>query len=96
MEVTGMDVIPAGTLTPNSGHLHVIVDVSAQEAAQIAAGDPLVIPKDETHIHKGDGTMCVEVATSPGPHSLMAIVGDGAHANLNPPVTAEINVEVGN
>ena len=96
MDVTGMDVIPAGTMTANSGHLHVLVDVSAEEAAQIAAGDPLVIPKDETHIHMGDGSMCVNVETTAGPHTLMAILGDGAHANLNPPVTAEINVEVTN
>jgi hypothetical protein len=94
MEVTGMDVIPAGTMTPNSGHLHVIVDVAAAEGAQIAAGEAMVLPKDETHIHMGDGSMCVNVDTTAGLHTLMAVLADGAHTNLNPPVTADISVEV--
>jgi hypothetical protein len=94
MEVTGMAIAQAGTLTPGSGHLHVIIDPSDEEAAQIAAGDSIVIPSDENHIHMGDGSTCVSVSASPGPHRLLAVMADGAHTNMNPPVTAVADVEV--
>jgi hypothetical protein len=97
LETTGVTIEPAGdgTVKPGMGHHHVIVNPSTDEVTQIMAGDPMLLAKDETHIHQGDGASCIMIDAAPGEHTLLAVVADGSHGNLNPPVTAELIVTVG-
>lgn len=93
VEATGLAIEAAGDVKEASGHHHLVIDPTADEKAAYGGGtstEPLV--KDERHLHLGDGTSCFTVELAPGPHELMAVVGDGAHVPLNPPVVASINV----
>ncbi|MDH3861635.1 MAG: DUF4399 domain-containing protein, partial [Gammaproteobacteria bacterium] len=45
----GMAVVPAGNDTPHSGHHHLLIDTELPELG-------LPIPKDEHHVHFGDGS----------------------------------------
>jgi hypothetical protein len=92
MDVTGITLAPKGTMEPGTGHLHVLVDPSAAEAASIKAGEAVTIGEDDSHIHLGDGSSCKDIELTAGEHTLMAVVADGNHVNLSPAVTAEITV----
>jgi hypothetical protein len=61
--------------------------------AAVAADPRLPLAKDETHIHMGDGSNCVTLTLEPGEHTLMAVVGDGAHIPLDA-LTTTIKVSV--
>ena len=52
------------------------------------------IAKDATHIHMGDGSSCTNVELAAGEHTLVAVVADGAHFPLLPPVTSTITFMV--
>lgn len=80
--VEGMTVVPAGDATPNSGHLHLLVDVPVPADL----GQP--IPKDEQHIHYGKGQTEAEVPLAPGPHTLILLLGDANHVAHDPPVSS--------
>jgi hypothetical protein len=84
----GMSVVPAGDATPDSGHHHLLIDVAAPDLAQ-----PL--PKDEQHVHFGQGQTEAEVTLSPGSHTLQLVLGDANHIPHNPPViSAPITITV--
>ena len=68
-------VEPAGDLTDNAGHFHVLIDVPFIEAGE-------VIPNDEAHRHFGDGSLSAEFTLSPGEHTLRLQFADGAHRAL--------------
>lgn len=93
VEASGLAIEAAGDVKEASGHHHLVIDPTADEKAAYGGGtstDPMA--KDERHLHLGDGTSCFTVELSPGPHELMAVVADGAHVPLNPPVVASVNV----
>ncbi|NJN82401.1 MAG: DUF4399 domain-containing protein, partial [Caldilineaceae bacterium] len=75
MGAEGLTVQPSGEIVEGSGHMHIMVD-----SPFIAAGE--VIPKDETHLHFGDGALEAELALTPGPHILRLQFADGAHIAL--------------
>jgi hypothetical protein len=81
-------------MDPGTGHFHILVDPAEAELTEIMAGAHVVIPNDETHVHMGDATTCRELELAAGEHVLVAVVGDGAHFNLHPPVTAQVQVTV--
>lgn len=76
---------PAGEVHQGAGHLHVMVDVACLAAGQ-------VIPKDEQHVHLGQGQTEAELPLAPGEHTLCLQAADGAHTALN--VTREVTVTV--
>lgn len=78
----GMDVVPAGTQAPLSGHHHVIID------AELPAAN-LPIPADKNHVHFGDGRTATELPLEPGQHTLQLMLGDYLHIPHQPPVTSE-------
>ncbi len=78
----GMDVVPAGTEAPLSGHHHVIID------AELPAAN-LPIPADKNHVHFGDGRTTTELPLEPGQHTLQLMLGDYLHIPHQPPVTSE-------
>jgi len=84
----GMTVAPAGDLTPNSGHHHLLVDVAAPDLS-------LPIPKDAQHLHFGQAQTEAEITLAPGQHTLQLVLGDGNHVPHNPPViSAPITITV--
>jgi hypothetical protein len=96
LEVSGVTIEPSGEIVEGAGHHHIIVDPGADEkAAYSVSGMMDPIAKDETHIHMGDGSTCTTLELSAGEHELMAVVADGAHIPMDPPVTASVKVTVG-
>lgn len=78
----GMEVVPAGTDKPASGHHHIIVDADLPPLDQ-------PIPADDRHIHFGDGSTSTELALEPGEHTLQLLLGDALHIPHQPPVMSE-------
>jgi hypothetical protein len=88
--VEGKQIEPVGTNTernPAVGHHHLLVDTGPMP-------DMVVIPKDETHLHYGDGATKATIKLPPGKHQLTMQLGDAAHRSYGPPWAATITVEV--
>lgn len=80
----GMQVAPAGTYEPNTGHHHLLIDL-----ADLPPLDQ-PIPADENHIHFGKGQTETELNLPPGEHTLQLLLGDGNHIPHDPPVVSEM------
>ena len=78
-------VEPAGEVRDRAGHLHVMVDVPCVEVGQ-------VIPKDDQHVHLGDGSVETSLTLAPGAHTICVQAGDGQHTALD--VTREVTFTV--
>lgn len=85
--VTGMEVKPAGDMSPNTGHHHLLIN-----AASIKAGE--AIPADATHIHFGKGQTETEVALPPGEYTLTMQFANGLHQSYGPGLSNSIKVTV--
>jgi hypothetical protein len=85
MGVKGIEVAPAGTGKPATGHHHILVDtdVPTGEAAQ----NPL--PADENVKHFGKGQTETALTLSPGTHTLQLVVGDGNHVPHEPALKSD-------
>jgi hypothetical protein len=76
-----MAVVPAGNDTPHSGHHHLLIDTELPELG-------LPIPKDEHHVHFGDGSTETEIMLEPGEHTLQLLLGDHLHIPHDPPLNS--------
>lgn len=82
-------VAPAGvTGVPNTGHFHLVVDVTPP-----AVG--VVIPKDSLNLHFGAGQIETTISLPPGKHTLRVVLGDFEHkvistALISKPVTVTV------
>jgi hypothetical protein len=85
--VTGMDVKPAGDMTANTGHHHLLIN-----ATPVKAGE--VIPSDEKHIHFGKGQTETEVTLPPGNYTLTMQFANGLHQAYGPGMNKEIKITV--
>lgn len=87
MGVEKILVRPAGEVVKGTGHHHIIVD---------GAGIPLgvVVPKDETHLHFGQGQTEAELLLAPGEHTLTLQFADGMHLSYGPTLSSTIKVKV--
>ncbi|WP_051516670.1 DUF4399 domain-containing protein [Herbaspirillum sp. RV1423] len=85
--VTGMEVKPAGDMTPNTGHHHLLIN-----AGPIPKG--VVIPADDTHLHYGKGQTGAKVTLPPGKYQLTMQFADGAHQSYGPAMSKTINITV--
>lgn len=81
--IAGMAVVPAGTDAPHSGHHHLLIDTDVPDTG-------LPIPKDENHIHFGDGSTETEITLPPGEHTLQMLLGDHLHIPHDPPLISDI------
>ncbi|MCB0095444.1 MAG: DUF4399 domain-containing protein [Caldilineaceae bacterium] len=75
MSATGLTIAPAGEVVEGAGHFHILVDTDFVEPG-------VVIPKDEQHLHFGDGATQAEVGLTAGSHILRLQFADGAHTAL--------------
>ena len=88
MGVEGAEVKPAGALVAGTGHHHVIVDGQPVEQGE-------VVPKDDTHIHFGDGSTETELELAPGEHTLTLQFADGMHRSYGRALSKTITITVG-
>ncbi|MDZ4842970.1 MAG: DUF4399 domain-containing protein [Hyphomicrobium aestuarii] len=81
--LSGMEISPAGTEKPNSGHHHLLIN---QKLADPKAG----IPADDTHKHYGKGQTEAEITLPAGKHTLQLVLGDHNHIPHDPIVQSEV------
>ena len=80
MGVKGIDIAPAGTDKPNTGHHHILIDTAAPTGEKALA--PL--PAEDNIKHFGKGQTETTLTLAPGKHTLQLIVGDGNHIPYDP------------
>jgi len=78
----GMGVAPAGVANPGTGHHHLIVDAPLPPMDQ-------PIPKDDKHLHFGNGQTETTLELAPGVHTLQLVLADANHVPHAPPVISE-------
>ena len=88
METEGLEIMPAGTMDAGTGHHHLVVDGDVDWA--------LPIPNDPgVHYHMGLAQTEFTIEDmAPGEHRVIAVVADGVHIPLDPPVSDTITVVV--
>ncbi len=85
--VEGMAVAPAGTMTANTGHHHLLIDQQP-----VASGQ--VVPTTPKHIHFGAGQTETMVTLPAGTYKLTAQFANGAHQSYGPAMSDTITVTV--
>ena len=88
MGAKGISVDSAGTVKPNSGHFHILVD------AEDSIPTGVVIAKDSTHLHFGNAQEETTLKLSPGKHKLALQFADGAHRSYGSKLDTTININV--
>ncbi|RQS76147.1 DUF4399 domain-containing protein [Burkholderia sp. Bp8963] len=78
---------PAGDMTPNIGHHHLLID-----GTPVSKG--VVIPASEHSLHFGKAQTETDVTLPPGRHTLTLQLGDGAHRSYGPELSKTIIVNV--
>ena len=74
-----VQIVPAGDLTPATGHHHLFLD------ADLTAADVPVPSVPGSIIHMGDASTTYTFEdVAPGEHRLIAVVADGVHVPLQP------------
>ena len=88
LETSGVEIVAAGNMDPGTGHHHLIVDGEVDWE--------LPIPNDVgVHYHMGQAeTELTLTDLTPGEHRIIAVVADGVHIPLDPPVSDTITVVV--
>ena len=79
----GMGVAPAGVNHADTGHHHLLIDVTEMPSLTTP------LPANDHIKHFGGGQTETELTLPPGTHTLQLIVGDYLHIPLDPPVTSE-------
>ena len=77
----------AAGVKPDAGHHHILVDVPIPSLKR-------PIPKNDTHIHMGDGSKCHKVTLSPGKHRIRGLFARGDHVPFDPAISAQVDIEV--
>jgi hypothetical protein len=78
-----IDIVPAGTDKPNSGHHHLLIDTTVTDFNS-------AIPKDDHHVHYGKGQTEATITLTPGKHTLQLLLGDKNHIPTDPPIASEV------
>ncbi len=81
--LSGMGVAPAGVERENTGHHHLLIDMSELPDLD----KPL--PATEHIRHFGGGQTEATITLEPGTHTLQLLLGDHAHIPHQPPVISE-------
>ena len=85
--VSGMEIKPAGDMTANTGHHHLLIN-----ATSVKSGE--VVPADETHLHFGKGQTETEVKLPPGTYKLTMQFANGLHQSYGEGMSKTITVHV--
>ena len=82
--LSGMGIAPAGIDVPETGHHHLLVNVS--ELPPLDAP----VPSDSVHLHYGKGQTETVLNLEPGSYTLQLVLGDMLHIPHDPPVISDI------
>ena len=85
MGVKGIDIAPAGTEKPKTGHHHILIDTDVPTGEKALA--PL--PAEDNIKHFGKGQTETTLTLAPGKHTLKLVVGDGNHIPYDPALSSE-------
>lgn len=85
--VEGMEIEPAGALSKDKGHHHIIINGS-----HIPKGE--VVPANDTHIHYGGGQVTDTLDLDPGDYTLTMQFADGLHNSYGEQMSSTINITV--
>jgi hypothetical protein len=88
--LSGMGVAPAGIKFNNTGHHHLLIDVTKLPDINSP------IPSDDNYRHFGKGQTEAVIELEPGEHTLQLMLGDHMHIPHDPVVVSKkikINVE---
>lgn len=85
MGAANFTIEPAGGVQLNAGHLHIMADTPC-----IAVGE--TIPRDDAHLHFGQGQTETVLTLTPGVHTLCLQAGDGIHVALG--LTDQVTITV--
>ncbi len=80
--LSGMELAPSGTVLPDSGHHHIIIDNDLPILS-------LPVPADAQHVHFGDGRSETDLDLDPGQHTLQLLFADHLHIPHEPPLFSE-------
>jgi hypothetical protein len=85
MGVKGIEIAPAGTDKPNTGHHHILIDTD------VPTGDKAQypLPADDNIKHFGKGQTDATLTLAPGKHTLQLLLGDGNHIPYDPALASE-------
>ena len=89
LSTTNVPIVPAGDLTPGTGHHHLYLDA---DVASMTAPVPTV-PGSIVHMGNAASEFTFENVT-PGQHRLIAVVADGVHVPLTPAVVDTVTFTV--
>ena len=81
--LNGMGVAPAGIKMKNTGHHHLLIDITQLPDIN------LPIPSDEHHRHFGKGQTEALIELDKGEHTLQLILGDHMHIPHEPPIISK-------
>ncbi len=81
--VSGMELAPAGTSKPNSGHHHLLIDTPLPALDR-------EIPSDLNHLHFGRAQTETQITLPPGDHTLQLLLGDHEHLPHDPPIFSKV------
>ena len=85
----GMELAPAGTHAPDTGHHHLIIDNDLPDLA-------MPIPSNNNYLHFGKAQDRVLLDLEPGLHTLQLLLGDGSHIPHQLPLISEkITITIG-
>lgn len=88
LEVEGVEIVPAGTDQPGSGHHHLLVNVGLPDPT---APIPSLPP---SYVHMGQAQTEYDLELEPGDYEVIAVVGDWAHVPLQPWVVDTVRFTV--
>jgi hypothetical protein len=85
--VEGMEVRPAGDMTPDTGHFCLLLDYGP-----VPQGE--VVPAIDRVWHFSEGQSSVSLPLPPGRHGLTLQFDNGAHVSYGPQMSKTINVQI--
>lgn len=88
--ISGMQLAPAGDATPDTGHHHLLVDLTEQPASNTP------LPVTDHIMHFGKAQTETTLTLTPGKHTLQLLLGDKNHVPFKPAVESQkitVNVQ---
>ena len=79
----GMGVAPAGVKSENTGHHHLLIDVTVKDYG-------LPVGSDKQHVHFGKGQTETMIDLPPGKHTLQLLLANHMHIPHDPPVKSKV------